>query len=61
MRANNVRRRTSGVASEEVQLLQEALATRVEIRRNGKRGKIVLHFSDTEELRRIVKTIISSS
>lgn len=46
--------------SEEVQLLQETLATRVELSRNGKKGRIVIHFSNTEELRRIVKKIIAS-
>lgn len=52
------RRREQGSASEEAQLLQEALATRVEIRRNGKKGKILIHFSNSEELRRIAGKII---
>lgn len=56
-----VRRARPGSVAEEVQLLQEALATRVEIRRNGKQGKILIHFSNSEELRRIAKKIISSS
>lgn len=49
----------AGTVSEEVQLLQEALVTRVEVRRNGKKGTIRIHFSDAEELRRIVKKIIA--
>ena len=59
-KGSGIRRARPGSASEEAQLLQEALATRVEIRRNGKKGKIVIHFSNAEELRRIAKKIITS-
>lgn len=48
----------SAHSAEEVTLLQEALATRVEVHRRGKGGKIVVHFSNAEELRRIVRRIV---
>lgn len=59
-KGRSARHARPGSTSEEAQLLQEALATRVEIRRNGKKGKILIHFSNAEELRRIAGRIISS-
>ena len=38
-------------------VLQEALGTRVEIRARGKRGRIVIHFSDHDQFERIFELI----
>ena len=37
--------------------LQEALSTRVEVRSRGRRGRIVIHFSDAEQCERLFELI----
>ena len=41
--------------------LEEALGTRVRVRKNGERGKIMIQFYSREELENILNKIIHSS
>jgi ParB family chromosome partitioning protein len=51
---------TDGQFGEAIEILSEQLQTRVQIRMGKRRGKIIVEFSSTDDLERIIEEIVGS-